>query len=84
MRACVRACHSLHCKNEIITLTFTQVNCMIVSIHKRTVMNDRTSPRQIPVHIVMSLANKYSCNLVIAIIIKPPLPGSEKVKTSCA
>ena len=38
------------------------VNCFIVFINKRTVMNG-TSPRQIPMHIIMSLANKYSCNL---------------------
>ena len=42
------------------------VNCFIVFIYKRTVMNG-TSPRQIPVHIIMSLANKYSYILEIFI-----------------
>ena len=40
------------------------VDCVIVSIYKRTVMNG-TSPRQIPVHILMSLANKCCCNLIL-------------------
>ena len=65
-------------------------NCIIVSIHKRTVMNG-TSPGQIrPVHILISLANKHSCNLVIREgtrpMMNPPsktgpeLPGTIKSK----
>ena len=40
------------------------VICIIVSIYKRTAMNG-TSSRQILVHSLMSLANKYSCNSVV-------------------
>ena len=40
------------------------INRIMVFNYKHTVMNG-TSPRQIPVHILMSLANKYSCNLAM-------------------
>ena len=39
---------------------------VIVSIYERTVMNG-TSPRQINVHVLMSLANQYSCNLAVGL-----------------
>ena len=68
-------------------------NCIIASIHKRSVMNG-TAPGQIrPVHILISLANKHSsisCNLVIRegtrpimnppSIIGPELTGTIKSK----
>ena len=51
-------------------------NCTIVSIRKRIVMVE-TSPRQMPVYILLSLANKYSCNLVIG----PSCPSSRRFCT---
>ena len=39
---------------------------IIVSIYMCTIMNG-TLPRQISVHIQMSQANKYSCNLEVSV-----------------
>ena len=48
-------------------------NWIIVSMNKHTVnVMNGTSPRQIPVHI-MSLANKYICNLVKSLHQPPSL-----------
>ena len=49
-------------------------NGIIVSIYKRTLMNGM-SPGQIPVHILMSLANKCSCNLLILLRRSRNLPS---------
>ena len=38
-------------------------NCIIVSIYKHTVM-DEMSRRKIPVHLLMSVANGYACNMI--------------------
>ena len=41
-------------------------NCITVSNYNRTLVNG-TSPRQIPVHILMSLEKTYSCNVQLCV-----------------
>ena len=73
MRECVRVCVCVcvcvcvHAtiyiaRKRLLHQHLYKADRIIVSIYKHTVMN-RMSPRQIYVHILMSLANKYSCKL---------------------